>query len=154
MTIVWLSHDVTIMWLSCDCHVTIMWLSCDAALGGHEDTVQSFSWHGDGSLLATICKVRTIPKNLCKKNAMLLWQHETLCVILQDNREKKLRVFDPRVNSSSGVSSHVPILRSNCTTAIKSPVLHTPTGGQGSQWTEGLSCSLAGRHQLCGYSWI
>ena len=28
-----------------------------SALGGHEDVVQSFSWHGNGSMLATICKV-------------------------------------------------------------------------------------------------
>jgi coronin-7 len=41
-------------------------------LGGHDDTVQSFSWHGDGSLLATICK---------SKN------------------QKKIRIFDPRAGS-------------------------------------------------------
>ena len=27
------------------------------ALSGHENVVQSFCWHGNGSLLATVCKV-------------------------------------------------------------------------------------------------
>jgi len=57
-------------------------------LGGHEDTVQSFSWHGDGSLLATICR---------------------------DNKEKKLRVFDPRAGSCTGVSSRQLCCQRNST---------------------------------------
>ena len=35
-----------------------------------------------------------------------------VCVVLQDNREKKLRVFDPRANSSSGVSPYTMYLHS------------------------------------------
>ncbi|CAI8054250.1 Coronin-A [Geodia barretti] len=42
------------------------------ALGGHEEAVQSFSWHGDGSQLASICK---------SKN------------------QKKIRIFDPRAGT-------------------------------------------------------
>ena len=118
VTVMWPACDchVMVMWPSCDHHVTVMWWSFDAALGGHEDTVQSFSWRGDGSLLATICKVCMIHKNGWYKRC--LDPVTTLCVILQDNREKKLRVFDPRANSSSGVSSHIPILRPNCTIAL------------------------------------
>ena len=71
--------------------------------------MQSFSWHGDGSLLATICKVCTMHTN--NECVVIMRQHETLGVVLQDNREKKLRVFDPRANSSSGVSPRVPSLK-------------------------------------------
>ena len=40
LTIMWLSCNchVTIMWLSCDYHVTVMWLSCDLHSTDHNST--------------------------------------------------------------------------------------------------------------------
>ena len=44
-------------------------------------------------------------------SVVIMRQHETLGVVLQDNKEKKLHMFDPRANSSSGVSPRVPSLK-------------------------------------------
>lgn len=171
LTIVWLSCDhcvscdchVTIVWLLCDCHVTcvahvppymaVMWWSCDAALGGHEDTVQSFSWHGDGSLLATICKVCTMHKNngWCNKCRDHATTWNPGCGFAGQQREEITRVWPSGQQLQWGESTCTFTQRA---TAVSHLLVHTSTGGQSSQWTERLSCSLAGGQQLCAYSWI
>ena len=50
------------------------------ALGGHEDLIQSFTWKGDGSLVASSCK------------------------------DKKLRLFDPRAGTAAQVGRKLNFL--------------------------------------------